>query len=71
MSTIDKKKISSSSKHSMKEHHDEKTDDNNREKKNIDEIPIEEVFRKKNQIIISIWKYFILYRSSRKRSFLF
>jgi hypothetical protein len=55
----------------MKEHHDEKTDDNNREKKNIDEIPIEEVFRKKNQIIISIWKYFILYRSSRKRSFLF
>jgi len=38
----------------MKEHHDGKTDDNNREKKNIDEIPIDEVFRR-NQIIISIY----------------
>ncbi len=44
MSTIDKKKALSSPKYSLKEHHDEKTDDNNREKKNIDEISIEEVF---------------------------
>jgi hypothetical protein len=44
MSIIDKKKALSSPKYSIKEHHDEKTDDNNIEKKNIDEIPIKEVF---------------------------
>jgi hypothetical protein len=60
MSIIDKRKPSFSPKHSIKEHHDEKTDDNNREKKNdINEIPIEEVFKRSLSIVSH-------YQSSRK-----